>query len=64
MAIDIDLLYNEIKIKRISLNQLAKQMGMSNSYLCLMLNNKREMKVSVLNKILKTTGIKINKIAK
>lgn len=60
--INVDLLVDKIKQSGISLHQLSKQTGISVSHLSMMFNNKRNITVKKLNKILEVTHINIKDI--
>ena len=62
--INIDLLYEKIKEKKISLRRLAALTSISSSQLCMIFSHKRNLTVSKLNRILKETHIKIDDIIK
>ena len=62
--IDVDLLYSKIKEKDIKLNDIAAMTGISSAHLCLMFNQKRNITVDKLNKIIAATKIDINDITK
>lgn len=62
--IDVDLLYSKIKQKDIKLSYISAMTGISQPHLCLMFNQKRNITVAKLNKIIEATKIDINDITK
>lgn len=62
--INVDLLYNKIKERGISFRELSRQTGISTAHLSLMFNDKRNITVKKLNKILEVTHIDIKDITK
>lgn len=62
--IDIELLNKELKHKNITLSELSELTNISKSHLSLMLNDKRNMSVKKLNKILEVTNINLKDISR
>lgn len=62
--IDLELLFDKIKEKNITLIELSKKTGISTPHLSMMFKDKRNMTIKKLNKILKATNIDIEDVTK
>lgn len=62
--IDLELLFDKIKEKNITLIELSKKTGISTPHLSMMFKDKRNMTIKKLNKILKATNIDIEDVIK
>lgn len=62
--IDIHLLSEELKRKNITLTKLSELTNISKGHLSMMFNDKRNMSIKKLNKILRSTNIKLEDISR
>lgn len=62
--INVELLYSKIKDSGISFKELSKKTGISAPHLSMMFNNKRNITVKKLNKILEVMKIDVKDISK
>lgn len=62
--IDVHLLSEELKRKNITLSKLSELTNISKGHLSMMFNDKRNMSIKKLNKILCATNIKLEDISR